>query len=498
VVPASSAGLAPAGGHHGQANRSAEASWTELADGAGDEAREGFEELGELLGGGAAGAAAPRARRLKGSSKPVKVTCTFEFCKTKFEWSRELQKSPSAWPRLPLQAPRGLQHVSPPASNLPRLESKSCELDKWSRRDMAVRIGAKGRESMALDVIADEASIFPEASFVPTKLAQHSASSVLPAGLSSSKKYTHKETGSTVELVEYDRSTASEWTAQNSQTSDACGAGCLCSGTASLGLPQVGDLRLCVRQSSTRELSIIAGAVQVGGGWALTATDVLKIKGPSLNPGKGFRRVLNERQAVEEMLEGARQDADSLLKVLRIMFPLVMWLGFYCCLSPIVWVLDQFGDMVGAIPCVGGFAEGVVDFVETLAQAAICAVSCCSALACSLLVASFAWLFYRPLYGIAMLAVSLAVVAGVGFFAQNQKGAPRVRGSRRSAREVRPPSTVEMNSSLSQPPQQFQVLCPAGVTPGMQLQVQAPTGQMIMVQVPEGVAEGQAFAVQVP
>ncbi|CAJ1348836.1 unnamed protein product, partial [Effrenium voratum] len=224
---------------------------------------------------------------------------------------------------------------------------------------------------------------------------------------------------------------------------------------------------------------------------------------------QGYRMVKDEIMSLEELLEAEKASNTSSLYFGRVMGPLILWAAFYCFLSPILWVIDKFGDMLERIPCVGPCCGMLADFLETLVSFLICVVSCCMGLACGLLAMAIAWIFWRPAKGVVLLAVAVGIFAAVGYFAYQRKGADKVR-RRSSARQVPvgQPTGVEMHTGFAQPqpvatavaapaPQVFQVQCPEGCGPGSPILVTAPSGQQVNVQVPDGVMPGQMFQVQV-
>jgi hypothetical protein len=157
--------------------------------------------------------------------------------------------------------------------------------------------------------------------------------------------------------------------------------------------PQIGDYRISYTYAPVGPVSVIGR--QSGAGiesYQTRAGDRLLLAVPG------------DRPAVE-MFKQAERDNMILTWVLRLVGVVAMWLGVYLVLRPLVVV----ADVVPLIGSVIGAGAGVM------------------ALACTMVVAGFvialAWFYYRPLVGVAVLAVGL--VAGIGLH--------RLAGRRRAA-----------------------------------------------------------------
>jgi hypothetical protein len=313
-------------------------------------------------------------------------------------------------------------------------------------------------------------------------------------------------------IVEDDRS-GLNWGSSSAFTG-GCGAGCICSTGVQ---PAAGDLHVCLKKKTAKFITVVAGVTgDESQGFSLGPTDTLK-SGPLLQDGYFLK--VNERLDVDQMFGETTSAVGTMLLVLRVVFPIMMCIGFYCCLNPILWLIDTVGDTLGEIPCVGGMLEGVAECFETLAEIVICIVSCCAACACSLFIGALAWVWYRPSIGIPLLLGSLVVFACLGGFAMSRRGQKKVRG-RKSARQQnarQPQFATEMAQAQPQPqpwqsepapaiamaipvqptPQQMQVVCPEGCFEGSMIQVTAPDGRMLQVQVPMGIQPGQPFMIQI-
>jgi hypothetical protein len=145
--------------------------------------------------------------------------------------------------------------------------------------------------------------------------------------------------------------------------------------------PQVGDYRISYVYAPLGPVSVIGR--QSGSGIARYQTragDRLLIAAPG-------------EQSAADMFKQAERENTILTWVLRIGGVLAMWLGVFLILRPLVVV----ADVVPLIGSVLGAGAGLVALAFTMIAAGI--------------VIAFAWFWYRPLVGIAALAVGVA--AGV-------------------------------------------------------------------------------------
>lgn len=452
--------------------------------------------------------------------KPIYQECTFPMCKKAMLWSSKALPSANTWQRLPLTLPSGtINSYLQPAANLPTLGTGLV-----TKKDIAFGaplqdpgVDLEGRrDALALGDLRTKGYIFDNS--VPAVMAFHRREEDFMRGTQGHRTVYSIRTGAssspkTLVVNEYARTDgAAMWTSQNSIVGNTCAPGCIC-GNRDDGATSDGDLKLCLRRSTTTHMSVIAGVTYkrglAGSGlpWSLAETDVLKTKKGPLSSGEGFRLVLNREVGYKEMLEQKEKETGSMRFLLRIIMCLVMWLGFYGCLSPIVWIINQVDDFVKVIPCVGSLLDYVVSCIASLVTCVICLVSCCAALSISMLIIAIAWLFYRPLYGMAMVLASLVILGSLFYFAHSRQGKRRV-----SARQppLGPQPGVELNSSFSnahpQPSahprpsggaQFMQVTCPQGVGPGSTVQIQTADGRFMAVAVPPNISPGEVFTVQV-
>lgn len=309
---------------------------------------------------------------------------------------------------------------------------------------------------------------------------------------------------------------------------------------------------MCFQMSTLTSLSIMAEVEVLENG-----VKALKVSSKYLQPDTklghqlhGYILSKNKIETKESIISFAKGENSATLWLQRIIFPCVLWLAFYCCLSPVMWVIDTAGDFIENIPCVGWILTGFVEAIESLATCLMCMVSCACGLSVSLLVMGVAWLAYRPAIGISCLVIFILIISGVLVWIHKRKQASGFVGRRRRKNQLDPeallqPShenmpnsggedarpTLPMTSPISpqsphvmlaqpntqsgdvpstmmaqqsQPVMQMgpqlrtmEVLCPAGVMPGQTVQVSTPEGHYVEVQVPVGVNPGQVFLVQI-
>jgi hypothetical protein len=154
--------------------------------------------------------------------------------------------------------------------------------------------------------------------------------------------------------------------------------------------PRVGDLRITWQVARPDALSVIGAQVGDGfGPFATRAGDRLFM----IEPG---------RVPAAAMFQQAEADNVTLTWILRLVGTVVMFLGFLIIFNP----LKVLADVVPFIGSIVGFGTGLLAAVLTLilAPATI----------------AIAWLFYRPLVGIAILAVGIALAYGLTRLRRNR------------------------------------------------------------------------------
>lgn len=258
----------------------------------------------------------------------------------------------------------------------------------------------------------------------------------------------------------------------------------------------IGDLRICFQATTLKSMTIIAEVKMVNGTLGLVKSTKY------LTPYNGEMVkiiALDFKEVVKQM----QSENDVSVNLKRIFYPLLLWLAVYCCLTPVVWVLDNFGDTVGDMPVIGPVIGAVSEFVEVLASVLICAVSCVCGWSCALLIMGVAWLFFRPLYGCGILLVFLCCFGSVIGIKHSQSGKPKLRGKRRGPKPDSPAS-MEMTGPgqpvdvCASPDNSaaMEVECPEGVEPGDRIEVTGLDGQALHVTVPDGISPGMKFMVQ--
>jgi hypothetical protein len=157
--------------------------------------------------------------------------------------------------------------------------------------------------------------------------------------------------------------------------------------------PRVGDLRITWLVARPDALSVIGAQVGDGfGPYATRAGDRLFM----IEPG---------RVPAAAMFQQAEGDNVTLTWILRLVGTVVMFLGFLIIFNP----LKVLADVIPFIGSIVGFGTGLLAAVLTLilAPATI----------------AIAWLFYRPLVGIAILAVGIALAYGLTRLRRNRPAA---------------------------------------------------------------------------
>ena len=444
-------------------------------------------------------------RRMRGSSsssdtrrRRTDFRCSFDCHSWKLDWSGILEADPIDWSPIPT-AIKEVAYVNGPATNLvlPYSNEKSYLSDTKEGVNLGgITVGSFKPISTAIQYMNTMPS--------PTTGKQALLMSELSSETWSGMKYTQYQIN-----VPWSANEATSW------------ENCLVSRPNPPSF-QVGDLRMCFNKTKLTQLTVIADVKTVqDGSWSgmkLAVSDKhLQAETKLKMTTKGYRMVTDRVLSFEEYMEEMKKENESSLYAFRILGPILLWAAFYCCLSPIVWLIDKFGDTLEMIPCVGGCLGIMADILETLVGILICIISCCCGIACGLMAMAIAWVYYRPLIGIPLLIVSTLIFVGVGYFMYSRRDPSKP--SRRSVRMSTVGSAVELREETVQPaaavaapvaaavpapavavampqPTLFQVQCPEGSAPGSQILVTTPDGRQVSVAVPAGVAPGQLFQVQ--
>ena len=331
-----------------------------------------------------------QVRRLKGGStsdtrrRNTKFECSFDCYSWKVSWHDTLQKPPYLWAPVPV----GLQGVkcveSSPAENL-NLPYQG-EQSYLSDTDSGVNLGGITvgsfkpiRDAMKYDKVANPS---PNPAMGRETLGFSSELDTKAPG-----------------FLEYTKSERNmPWTAKQASVSDNC----LVSRNGQDY--QVGDLKICFHKTSLTQLTVLAEVKKcenfmVDGLCLAVSEKHLKANTKLKMTTSGYRMELGRLIRFDEYMDSLISENEGSLFAFRIIGPCLLWAAFYCCLSPIVWLIDKFGDMLESVPCVGGCLGILANILETLATILICIISCCCGVACGLMAMAVAWIYYRPLIG---------------------------------------------------------------------------------------------------
>jgi Transmembrane protein 43 len=152
---------------------------------------------------------------------------------------------------------------------------------------------------------------------------------------------------------------------------------------ANANQPSVGDLRISFQMAPQGPASIIGQ--QVGSGFSKYQTKA----------GDQLLLVESGTASAAAMFKSAAEQNRILTWVLRLVGVLVMWIGFFMILRPLVIV----ADVVPLIGSILGVGAGLAALVGTAVLAS--------------LIIAFAWLWYRPLISVIALAIGALLIYGV-------------------------------------------------------------------------------------
>jgi hypothetical protein len=154
--------------------------------------------------------------------------------------------------------------------------------------------------------------------------------------------------------------------------------------------PRVGDLRITWQVARPDALSVIGA--QVGDGFGPYAT----------RAGDRLFMIEAGRVPAAAMFQQAEADNVTLTWILRLVGTVVMFVGFLIIFNP----LKVLADVIPFIGSIVGFGTGLLAAVLTLVLAPA--------------TIAIAWLFYRPLVGIAILALGIALAYGLTRLRRNR------------------------------------------------------------------------------
>ncbi|WP_165585466.1 TMEM43 family protein [Roseococcus sp. SYP-B2431] len=146
--------------------------------------------------------------------------------------------------------------------------------------------------------------------------------------------------------------------------------------------PRVGDLRITWRYAQPSDVSVIAA--QAGDAFGPYAT----------NAGDRLMLIRAGTVPAPAMFQQAQDDNALLTWILRLVGVVLMFVGWALLFNP----LKVLADVIPPLGAVVGFGTGALAAVLTALVAPV--------------VIAIAWLFYRPLVGIAILAAGLALAYG--------------------------------------------------------------------------------------
>lgn len=161
--------------------------------------------------------------------------------------------------------------------------------------------------------------------------------------------------------------------------------------------PQIGDMRIRFAVAPAETASLVAA--QRGDGFAPYQT----------RAGDRVMMLRADIVPASEMFEQAQATNSIMTWVLRVVGAIAMFIGFSMIMRPLS-VLASVIPAIGAIIAVG---TGLVAAILTLAIAPV--------------IIAIAWIFYRPLLGIAVLVIGLAAAAGLVWRARQRPAALRAR-----------------------------------------------------------------------
>jgi len=147
--------------------------------------------------------------------------------------------------------------------------------------------------------------------------------------------------------------------------------------------PKVGDLKISYQTVSADTLSIISG--QSGDSFAPFETKA----------GGTINMAMTGKHTAAEMFASAQTDNVVLTWVLRLVGLALSVIAFSMILRPLSVLAD-------VIPLIGNIVEGATGFMAFLMGLAVSAVTI-----------AIAWVFFRPLIGLALLAVAAGAIYGI-------------------------------------------------------------------------------------
>ena len=146
--------------------------------------------------------------------------------------------------------------------------------------------------------------------------------------------------------------------------------------------PQIGDLRIGFNTIQPTTLSLVAKQVQQS------------FQTYQTNAGGTVQLLEIGSHDAASMFDTAQSENTILTWILRLVGFVIMWIGFQTILKPLSVLFD-------VIPFLGNIVGAGIGFITFPIAAAF-----------SLITISIAWIFYRPLLAIGLLAIGLALIGG--------------------------------------------------------------------------------------
>ena len=147
--------------------------------------------------------------------------------------------------------------------------------------------------------------------------------------------------------------------------------------------PMVGDMKIAYQMVSADTLSVISG--QSGDSFAPFETKA----------GGTIDMAMTGKHTAAEMFASAQNDNRTLTWILRLVGLVVSIIAFSMILRPLSVLAD-------VIPLIGNIVEGATGFMSFLMGFTVSAVTI-----------AIAWIFFRPLIGIALLVVAAGAIYGI-------------------------------------------------------------------------------------
>ena len=155
--------------------------------------------------------------------------------------------------------------------------------------------------------------------------------------------------------------------------------------------PAVGDIRIYYEYNNYKEATVLA--VQQGNSF----TDFNSENGKTIN--RVYEGKLNSEEVVKKMTD----ENNGLKWALRLIGTICIILGYVSLLSPI-------SKLASFVPILGGIVSSALAIIAALVG-----------LIHSLIVIAIAWLFYRPIMSIILIAIVVALVIVLKGFIKNKK-----------------------------------------------------------------------------